>query len=195
MSSVSVTAVIAAALSVAVLTTSVAIGAPDVIDRPASASELAVRVDPPDPPPSTTATTIPSGTVPDGFAAELAQVVAITNAERAAVGAGPLTVDPLLTLAAQLHSEDQARMDRLTHTGSDGSDPGDRIARQGYVFRTWGENAAVGYRTAERVMDGWMNSPGHRRNLLNASYTEIGVGVAFAADGTAYWTQVFAAPR
>ncbi|MEM9746519.1 MAG: CAP domain-containing protein [Actinomycetota bacterium] len=193
MSRRSVTTIGMAALSVAVLTTSVAIGAPDDIDDSASASELAVRVDPPET--TTTTTAPPTPSVPAGFATELAEVVAIANQERAAAGVGPLTVDPLLNAAAQLHSEDQARMNDLTHIGSDGSNPGQRIARQGYVFRTWGENAAVGYRTAAGVMDGWMGSPGHRGNLLNPSFTEIGMGVAYSSGGTPYWTQVLASPR
>ncbi len=65
----------------------------------------------------------------------------------------------------------------------------------GYRFRTWAENAAMGYRTAEHVMSGWMNSSGHRANILRSSVTEIGLGLAYSAGGVPYWTQVFAAPR
>ena len=82
----------------------------------------------------------------------------------------------------------------MSHTGSDGSNPGDRIARAGYRFSAWAENVAMGYPDAASVMDGWMNSPGHRANILSGNVTEIGVGLAYAADGAPYWTMVLARP-
>ena len=81
----------------------------------------------------------------------------------------------------------------MTHTGSDGSNAGDRIARAGFSAGTWGENVAAGYATAASVVDGWMNSSGHRANILDPSFTHIGVAVANAAEGTPYWTMVLAA--
>jgi uncharacterized protein YkwD len=126
---------------------------------------------------------------------EFQRVLDLTNAERTARGLVPLTYSPQLGLAAQIHSQDQANMGTLTHTGSDGSNPGARITRTGYSWRTWAENAAAGYRTADEVMSGWMNSPGHRANLLNPNMTEIGLGLAYTAGGYPYWTQDFAAPR
>jgi uncharacterized protein YkwD len=78
----------------------------------------------------------------------------------------------------------------MSHTGSDGSSPGDRITRAGYDWRTYGENVAYGYPTPESVMAGWMSSPGHKANILNCAFKEIGVGMA--KDGY-YWTQDFGA--
>lgn len=125
----------------------------------------------------------------------LQQVLDLTNAERVAHGLVPLTHEAPLSDAARTHSQDQADRGELTHTGSDGSSPGDRIDRTGYEWRTWAENAAAGYGTADRVVVGWMNSEGHRENILNPNVTEIGLGVAYSAGGRPYWTQVFAAPR
>jgi uncharacterized protein YkwD len=83
----------------------------------------------------------------------------------------------------------------LSHTGSDGSDPGQRITRAGYIWRTYGENVAAGYTTPESVVAGWMQSDGHRANILNPAFRDIGVGYAYGASSTYkhYWTQVFAA--
>lgn len=123
---------------------------------------------------------------------EQAQIVALVNAERTKAGCRALTVDDKLTTAAQRHSEDQAAHRKMSHTGSDGSDAGDRLARVGYSWRAYGENVAWNQPTPAAVMDAWMNSSGHRANILNCTFTEIGVGVA-RSDGP-YWTQVFGTP-
>lgn len=123
----------------------------------------------------------------------VARVVDLVNAERSRRGLAPLRSDARLGTAAQRHSEDQARRGRMSHTGSDGSSAGDRIRRAGYVWRSWAENVAHGYSSPEAVVAGWMNSPGHRRNILSAN-VDTGVGVAIGADGRTYWTQVFATP-
>jgi len=116
--------------------------------------------------------------------------VDLVNAERAKAGCSPVTLEARLTQAAQAHSEDMAAHQNMSHTGSDGSSPGDRITRAGYDWRAYGENVAYGYATPEQVMDAWMNSPGHRANILDCDYQEIGVGHAQPGD---YWTQDFAA--
>jgi uncharacterized protein YkwD len=121
-----------------------------------------------------------------------ARVVQLVNAERAKVGCHPLTVNAKLTKAAQAHSADMAAHQNMSHTGSDGSSPGDRITRAGYTWSAYGENVAYGYATPEQVMTGWMNSPGHRANILNCSYKEIGVGLAQPGS---YWTQDFGTAR
>ena len=105
-----------------------------------------------------------------------------------------MRMDSRLNQAAQLHSQDQAARKTMSHVGSDGSRAGDRITRAGYAWRSWGENVAAGYGTAESVMAAWMNSPGHRANILSGN-TEIGLGLAYASNGVPYWTQVFATPR
>ncbi|MET7750932.1 CAP domain-containing protein [Micromonospora sp. NPDC005367] len=135
------------------------------------------------------ATNPPSGNV----SAQAREVVDLVNAERAKAGCKALSIDDKLMTAAQRHSQDQADHKNMSHTGSDGSDPGDRIERVGYQWRTYGENVAWNQKTPAAVMDAWMNSPGHRANILNCAFTEIGVGIA-SSNGP-YWTQVFAAPR
>ncbi|MFG3705115.1 CAP domain-containing protein [Micromonospora sp. NPDC047670] len=131
--------------------------------------------------------------VGSGVSAQAREVVNLVNAERAKAGCGALGVDDKLMTAAQRHSQDQADHQDMSHTGSDGSDAGDRLDRVGYAWRTYGENVAWNQKTPAAVMDAWMNSPGHRANILNCAFTEIGVGVA-SSNGP-YWTQVFAAPR
>ena len=117
-------------------------------------------------------------------------MVELVNAERAKVGCSPLTVNAKLTKAAQAHSEDMAAHANMSHTGSDGSAPGDRITRAGYDWSAYGENVAYGYATPEAVMAGWMSSPGHKANILDCGFKEIGVGLAQPND---YWTQDFGA--
>ncbi|WBC09819.1 CAP domain-containing protein [Micromonospora sp. WMMA1947] len=131
-------------------------------------------------------------TATTGLSAELQKVVTIVNQERAKAGCKALTVNAKLNLAAQRHSQDQADHKKMDHTGSDGSQPWDRVKAAGYSYRMVGENVAWNYQTPAAVMEGWMNSEGHRKNILNCSYTQIGVGVA-RSNGP-YWTQVFATP-
>ncbi|MGW5334289.1 CAP domain-containing protein [Streptomyces bauhiniae] len=123
---------------------------------------------------------------------DVARVVELVNAERAKAGCSPVALNSTLTKAAQDHSADMATHNTMSHTGSDGSDPGSRITAAGYRWSTYGENVAYGYSTPEQVMDGWMNSPGHRENILNCSYKEIGVGLAQPGS---YWTQDFGTAR
>jgi uncharacterized protein YkwD len=119
------------------------------------------------------------------------QILDLVNQERAKVGADPLKINEQLDLAADLHTLDQAKMNKMSHTGSNGSTMGDRITNAGYVFSSAGENVAYGFADAAAVVKGWMNSEGHRKNILNPNYKEIGVGYAEGADGRPYWTQDF----
>ncbi|WP_324604176.1 CAP domain-containing protein [Streptomyces sp. 303MFCol5.2] len=121
-----------------------------------------------------------------------ARIVQLVNAERSKVGCSPVTLNAVLTKAAQAHSEDMATHQNMSHTGSDGSAPGDRITRAGYAWSTYGENVAYGYTTPEQVMSGWMSSPGHKANILNCAFKEVGVGLAQPGS---YWTQDFASTR
>lgn len=155
--------------------------------RPAkkSASAPAQSARPPQSAPSTPqAQSTPSDTV--------TQVVALVNKERAAAGCGPLTEDPQLEKAAQGHSDDMAARNFFDHTNPDGADPGQRITAAGYRWSTYGENIAQGQQTPQAVMDSWMNSPGHRANILNCSFKDIGVGVHKGSGGP-WWTQDFGA--
>ncbi len=116
--------------------------------------------------------------------------VALTNQQRQAAGLPALATTSALTNAAAQHSQDQAGRSSMGHTGSDGSNAGQRISANGGSFSTWAENVAAGYGSASGVVDGWMNSPGHRANILNPAMTQVGVAVATSADGTPYWTMV-----
>ncbi|MEU9111017.1 CAP domain-containing protein [Streptomyces sp. NPDC048483] len=117
-----------------------------------------------------------------------ARILEIVNSERSKAGCSPLTLNANLTKAAQDHSKDMADHRNMSHTGSDGSSPEDRITRAGYNWTAYGENVAYGYSTPESVMQGWMSSPGHKRNILDCSFKEMGVGLAQPGD---YWTQDF----
>ncbi|WP_310727382.1 CAP domain-containing protein [Streptomyces sp. N2A] len=117
-----------------------------------------------------------------------ASILKLVNSERSKAGCSPLKLNAKLTKAAQDHSKDMAAHRNMSHTGSDGSDPGQRITRAGYNWSAYGENVAYGYSSPESVMKGWMNSPGHKRNILDCSFKELGVGLAQPGD---YWTQDF----
>ena len=117
----------------------------------------------------------------------------LVNAERAMAGLAPFIADARLDLAAQRHSEDQAAHSTMTHIGSDGSNMGQRIERAGFPWRRAAENVAFGQRTPAEVVAAWMNSAGHRNNILSVN-THLGVGLAYSASGAPYWTQNFATP-
>ncbi|MFE6490117.1 CAP domain-containing protein [Streptomyces sp. NPDC057748] len=122
-----------------------------------------------------------------------ARVLKLVNRERRKAGCPPLKMNSGLKKAAQDHSAEMASRRDMSHTGSDGSAPDDRISRAGYDWHAYGENIARGYATPKSVVEGWMNSPGHRRNILNCAFKEIGVGHARPGN---YWTQDFGtAPR
>lgn len=118
------------------------------------------------------------------------EVTALTNQERRAAGCGEVSTDERLRAAARGHSQDMADHDYFSHTGRDGSSFVDRARAAGHPSPA-GENIAYGYATPTAVMNGWMNSDGHRRNLLNCSHQSIGVGLAYDSNGRPYWTQVF----
>jgi uncharacterized protein YkwD len=114
-------------------------------------------------------------------------VVEATNAERAAAGCDDLRVDLRLAAAAQGHAEDMAEKGYFSHTGQDGREFDERIRAEGHPS-PGGENIAQGQETADAVVAAWMDSPGHRRNILDCSFTSIGVG--YEADGD-HWVQNF----
>jgi uncharacterized protein YkwD len=122
-------------------------------------------------------------------------VVTLTNAQRTANGCPALRVNAILTRVAQAHSADMAANNYFSHTSQDGRSPFQRMTDAGYQFRSAAENIAAGQRTPQDVVTGWMNSAGHRANILNCSLTEIGVGYATGGSYGRYWTQDFGTPR
>ncbi|WP_244312629.1 CAP domain-containing protein [Microbispora hainanensis] len=142
--------------------------------------------------PSASAPAAPSASPTSGSAVGTAienEVVRLTNVERAKAGCGPLKHDARLRAAAYAHSADMSAKNYFDHTSKDGRSFADRITAAGYTWRAAAENIAKGYGTAQAVVQGWMNSPGHRQNILNCNYTDIGVG--YVAAGGPYWTQDF----
>ncbi|WP_322983502.1 CAP domain-containing protein [Streptomyces sp. S584] len=118
-----------------------------------------------------------------------AAVLSLVNQERAKVGCSPVTTSASLTALAQNFSEDMAARDFFGHTDPDGATPWDRAAAAG-VQGLGGENIARGQADAQAVMDAWMNSEGHRANILNCDYKTLGVGVHLGSGGP-WWTQDF----
>ena len=118
------------------------------------------------------------------------QVAALVNAERAKYGLSALTVDTKVQRAALVRAKETAQS--FSHTRPNGSSFSTALTEAGVSYRTAGENIAYGQTTPQQVMNAWMNSSGHRANILNANYTTIGVGYT-VINGTAYWAQLFTA--
>ncbi len=118
----------------------------------------------------------------------------LTNKERAKAELPPLKANEKLFKAARAHTENMAKQNKLDHTLDD-KGPGDRLKDVGYEHAGWGENVAGGPRTPEEAVETWMNSEGHKANILNPNFKEIGLGIAKSGDGGMYYTQVFGIPR
>ena len=116
------------------------------------------------------------------------EVIRLTNLERAKYGLKPLTEDWELSHVARYKSQDMHDRRYFDHNSPTYGTPFQMMKAFGLSYRSAGENIAMGYRTPQAVVTGWMNSSGHRANILNSSYTKIGVG--YVADGN-YWTQQF----
>ena len=116
------------------------------------------------------------------------EVVNLVNNIRKEYGLSPLKLNSELSAVARLKSSDMREKGYFSHTSPTYGSPFDMMKTFGIKYRTAGENIAMGYRTPQAVVDGWMNSKGHRENILNSSFTEIGVG--YIANGN-YWTQMF----
>lgn len=129
-------------------------------------------------------------------AAVAARIVEHTNHARVDAGRPPLGVNPRLMHAAQLQADQMARAAKMAHTFPDAEYPTlkDRMAAAGYEWSAMAENVAIDYRDAAGAVTGWMRSPGHRANILNATYTEIGAGYATDSRGHRYYAQVFGKP-
>ena len=158
----------------------------------------------PTPTPSPSATTAapsasatPPSTAPSGSATASPvvgtaadQVLALVNAQRVQHGCAALTASAPLTALAQAFSVEMDVRNFFDHTDPDGKTPWDRAKALG-ITNLGGENIAMGQQTPEDVMTAWMNSPGHRANILNCSYHSLGVGVQFATGAGPWWTEDF----
>jgi uncharacterized protein YkwD len=150
--------------------------------------------------PAPSASTSPAPTTPppspaDPIVAAEAEVVRLVNVERAKTGCSPVAANDALAKAARDHSTDMAKNNYFSHTSLDGTQFADRISRAGYQWRGAGENIAKGQRTPADVMNAWMNSSGHRANIVNCGFRDLGVGLAYDGTNTPLWTQDFGTPR
>lgn len=117
------------------------------------------------------------------------KVADLVNQERAKAGLAPLDVKVNLQTAAQVRAKEIEKS--FSHTRPNGSSFSTVLAENGVDYRGSGENIAWGQRSPEEVMNGWMNSDGHRANILNKNFKYIGVGYHVNSNGTGYWTQLF----
>lgn len=117
------------------------------------------------------------------------------NAYRAAKGLKPLRLNPSLTEAAKAHARDLAKWDRISHFGSDGSNPWDRVKRSGYNAKLAAENVGTGQVSFDEVMKGWQESAGHNKNLLLPDATEMGIALVQdpKTEFKTFWTLVLGA--
>jgi len=127
-------------------------------------------------------------------AAQENEVIKLVNQQRAYAGLPPLTAHWELSRVARYKSADMANKGYFSHTSPTYGTPFQMMENFGLRFTAAGENIAYGQRTPQEVMNDWMNSPGHRNNILSRSYTHIGVGLAKNSNGVCYWTQMFMKP-
>jgi uncharacterized YkwD family protein len=123
-----------------------------------------------------------------GISQEAQQVIDLTNEQRKQNGLAPLQADTQLSGVAQKKSVDMAQNGYFSHTSPTYGSPFDMMRDSGVSYNTAGENIAQGQRTPKEVVDAWMDSPGHRKNILNPDFTHIGVGHAVTGH---HWTQMF----
>lgn len=149
--------------------------------------------------PSGSTTKAPRGALADrNYAAttlDVKRAQKLINDYRAKNGLKPLSIDPQLTAAAKAHSVDLAKWDRISHYGSDGSNPWDRVRRAGYKASLAAENVGTGQVTIEEVFRGWRKSPGHNKNLLLKDARHMGIALVYDAktEFKTFWTLVLGA--
>ena len=125
------------------------------------------------------------------LSANAQEVVKLVNKERNAAGLSALTENSRLSEAAQAKAEDMMKNGYFSHTSPTYGSPFEMMKTFGITYKSAGENIAKGQKTPAAVMNGWMNSSGHRANILNASYEQIGVGFCKDSSGVTYWVQMF----
>ena len=119
------------------------------------------------------------------------EVFNLMNAERTKNGLQALKVDEEVQRVSRIKAQDMVDNNYFSHTSPTYGSPFDMMKKFGISYRTAGENIAKGQRTPQEVMNAWMNSSGHRANILNANFTKLGVGIAKDSNGRLYWTQMF----
>lgn len=130
--------------------------------------------------------------VPESDATQQARdVLSLVNAEREKQGLSSLTLSSKLTAVANEKARDMAENNYFSHTSPTYGSPFQMLQQYGIRYRTAGENIAAGQRTPEEVMQSWMNSSGHRANILNSAYTEIGIGYYAGGSYGTEWVQLF----
>jgi len=122
------------------------------------------------------------------------EVIDLTNAERKKEKLSPLKAAPLLFASARKHTVNMAKQDKLDHV-LDEKTIKDRVVAENYKYARIAENIAMGQTTPKQVVHAWMDSEGHRKNILTPELTEIGIGIEKNAEGRLYWTQNFGTPR
>ncbi len=164
---------------------------------PANANDRLASLD--DRAPRGTYEKAPSGALSDrdftGTALNPEQARDLINAYRREKGLKPLRLDATLTAAAKNHSRDLAKWDRISHFGSDGSNPWDRVKRSGYNAKLAAENVGTGQVSFEEVLKGWKESPGHNKNLLLADADHMGIALVHEpkTEFKTFWTLVVGA--
>ena len=147
---------------------------------------------------STLATPLPVPSTPSTSGSAVAnEIVRFTNEQRAKNGLSAFVTSARLMEAARIHAQQMAQYQRMDHTISGAQYPTlqSRLDGVGYQYRAAAENVAWNNPTAQGTVTGWMNSPGHRANILNSALTEMGAAMARSAKGEPYWIQVFGTPR
>ena len=119
------------------------------------------------------------------------KVVELVNVERQKAGLSTLKMDSAISNVARAKSKDMAVNNYFAHQSPTYGSAGDMLRQYGISWSAWGENIASGQRTPEIVVNAWMNSPGHRANILSNNFSKIGVGYVTNSNGTPYWTQIF----
>ena len=117
------------------------------------------------------------------------RVAELVNVERQKNGLAPLTLDPAISNVARIKSKDMSDNNYFAHQSPNYGSAADMLTQNGIRYSAWGENIAAGQRTPEEVVSAWMNSPGHRANILASHFTKIGVG--YVNNGRPHWTQMF----
>jgi uncharacterized YkwD family protein len=119
------------------------------------------------------------------------KVVELVNVERQKAGLSTLKMDSAISNVARAKSKDMAGNNYFAHQSPTYGSAGDMLRQFGIKWSAWGENIASGQRTPEIVVNAWMNSPGHRANILSTNFSKIGIGYVTNSNGTPYWTQIF----